>query len=60
MSPADQLHPFCKICGWRKGGPDSWDGKACKCGHSEPPMPQHGMEAISAAVARAEAEAADD
>lgn len=47
------LHPYCKDCGWRKGGPDSWDGKACKCGHSEPAMPQHGMEAIKAAVAEA-------
>jgi len=25
------LRPYCKVCGWRKGGPDSWDGKACKC-----------------------------
>lgn len=33
-----RLHPFCKACGWRKGGTDSWDGKACKCGHSEPPI----------------------
>lgn len=30
------LHPYCQACGWRKGGPDSWDGKACKCGHREP------------------------
>lgn len=30
------FHPFCKVCGWRKGGRDSWDGKACKCGHYEP------------------------
>jgi hypothetical protein len=33
-----RLRPFCRACGWRKGGPDSWNGKACKCGHSEPPM----------------------
>lgn len=26
------LAPFCKICGWCKGGKDSWDGKSCKCG----------------------------
>lgn len=26
------IHPFCKGCGWRQGGVDSWDGKACKCG----------------------------
>jgi hypothetical protein len=32
------LSPFCKVCGWRKGGRDSWNGKACKCGHSAPPM----------------------
>lgn len=25
-------HPWCRICGWRKGGAvDSWDGKTCKC-----------------------------
>lgn len=30
---------------------DSWDGKACKCGHSEPPMAEHGMQAIRDAVA---------
>lgn len=23
---------WCPICGWHKGGKDSWDGKACKCG----------------------------
>lgn len=33
-----KLHPFCKECGWRKGGLDSWDGHACKCGHYEPPL----------------------
>jgi len=33
------VHPFCKACGWRKGGVDSWDGQACKCGLSEPAMP---------------------
>lgn len=32
------LHPFCQRCGWRKGGQDSWDGKACKCGEYEPPI----------------------
>lgn len=32
------LHPYCVKCGWRKGGPDSWNGVACKCGHSEPPI----------------------
>jgi len=34
------LHPFCNVCGWRKGGLDSWDGRRCKCGHYEPPFPQ--------------------
>ncbi len=32
------LRPWCPACGWRKGGPDSWDGEACKCGHTEPPI----------------------
>lgn len=32
------LRPYCQRCGWRKGGPDSWDGARCKCGHSEPPI----------------------
>ena len=32
------LHPFCNVCGWRKGGIDSWDGRACKCGLSMLPM----------------------
>lgn len=30
------VHPYCQVCGWRKGGRDSWNGFACKCGHSEP------------------------
>jgi hypothetical protein len=44
MSAANQtpgpqtLHPYCRTCGWRKGGLDSWDGKACKCGHREQPI----------------------
>lgn len=32
------LHPYCNVCGWRKGGIDSWDGKACKCGHFAEPL----------------------
>lgn len=32
------LHPYCYTCGWRKGGMDSWDGRACKCGHAAPPI----------------------
>lgn len=31
-------HPYCQTCGWRKGGPDSWNGRACKCGDYAPPM----------------------
>lgn len=30
------LTPMCNACGWRKGGLDSWNGNACKCGHSSP------------------------
>lgn len=30
------LRPYCSVCGWRKGGLDSWDGSRCKCGHSSP------------------------
>ncbi len=25
------LHPWCRSCGWRMGGPHSWDGNTCKC-----------------------------
>lgn len=32
------LHPWCDRCGWRKGGVDSWNGRACKCGQSLPPL----------------------
>jgi hypothetical protein len=37
MMSSRPLHPFCRKCGWRRGGVDSWDGRACKCGISEPP-----------------------
>lgn len=33
-----QFRPYCNKCGWRKGGPDSWNGAACKCGETEPPL----------------------
>jgi hypothetical protein len=33
-----RLHPMCNECGWRKGGVDSWNGRACKCGFAAPPM----------------------
>lgn len=32
----EPMHPWCRKCGWRRGGRDSWNGSACKCGHSEP------------------------
>lgn len=32
------LRPFCQRCGWRKGGPDSWNGVTCKCRHNEQPI----------------------
>lgn len=32
------LHPYCNKCGWRKGGIDSWNGRACKCGNSAAPF----------------------
>jgi len=32
------LHPGCSVCGWRKGGIDSWDGARCKCGHHSLPF----------------------
>lgn len=28
--------PMCNVCGWRKGGLDSWNGRACRCGHTSP------------------------
>lgn len=37
MSAKDlSMHPMCNTCGWRKGGLDSWNGRACKCGFSAP------------------------
>lgn len=30
------LTPMCNTCGWRKGGLDSWNGRACKCGNASP------------------------
>lgn len=33
-----RLHPYCNVCGWRKGGKDSWDGKSCKCKHDAAAM----------------------
>jgi hypothetical protein len=37
------LHPMCNACGWRKGGTDSWSGRACKCGLYARPMIPHGL-----------------
>lgn len=36
----EPVHEFCNVCGWRKGGIDSWDGKRCKCrrGHNTGPV----------------------
>jgi hypothetical protein len=42
------LRPFCNVCGWRKGGLDSWDGTRCKCGHSSPPIELIGENRIIA------------
>lgn len=32
------LHQWCNVCGWRKGGVDSWDGLRCKCKIMGSPM----------------------
>lgn len=32
------FRPMCLRCGWAKGGPDSWDGKSCKCGFVDSPI----------------------
>lgn len=37
--PMPHKHPHCKKCGWAMGGMDSWSGRACKCGHYSPPLP---------------------
>lgn len=51
--PGKPLHPFCNVCGWHKGGIDSWDGRRCKCGDYEPPMkPMTDAELIAIAKAR--------
>ena len=34
----EPLRPYCQVCGWRKGGPDSWNGVTCKCGYNDPPI----------------------
>lgn len=39
-----RLRPFCHTCGWRKGGLDSWDGNACKCGYRALPMAMTGEQ----------------
>ena len=38
MSANKRNRPMCRKCGWAMGGPDSWNGKACKCGKAAPPM----------------------
>jgi hypothetical protein len=32
------LHAFCFGCGWRQGGPDSYNGLSCKCGSISAPL----------------------
>ncbi len=34
---AQVFYPSCNKCGWRKGGLHSWNGRACKCGHTATP-----------------------
>jgi hypothetical protein len=34
----EPLRPFCYRCGWRQGGPDSWNGQTCKCGIRGEPL----------------------
>jgi len=46
----EPVHPHCQRCGWRKGGIDSWNGNACKCGLWEPPIQR--VDADPAAGAR--------
>lgn len=29
------FYPFCRVCGWRTYGVDSWDGMSCKCKHPD-------------------------
>jgi hypothetical protein len=35
---AEPLRPFCFGCGYRRGGPDSWNGTTCRCGVSGEPL----------------------
>ena len=38
---------WCPICGWSKGGNDSWDGDSCKCGFVfDPSLPDPESEDI--------------
>lgn len=39
-----RLHPMCRVCGWAMGGIDSWNGRACKCGHTAAPFPDFEAE----------------
>jgi len=32
------LHPFCFTCGYRRGGPESWDFERCRCGIAAGPI----------------------
>lgn len=44
--PRQPIHPPCPRCGWRMGGVDSWNGRACKCGKTAAPYPD--FEALDA------------
>jgi hypothetical protein len=38
LQEVEPLRPFCYRCGWRQGGPDSWNGTTCKCGIRGEPL----------------------
>jgi hypothetical protein len=38
LKDVEPLRPFCYRCGWRQGGPDSWNGTVCKCGTRGEPL----------------------
>jgi len=38
LKEVEPLHVFCMNCGYRQGGPDSWDGQTCKCGERSEPL----------------------
>ena len=38
----EPIRPYCNKCGWRKGGPDSWNGTECKCRENAAPIRPEG------------------